>query len=87
LRPSYRERSYIQEFFKAVQDLLGHSTVNMTQRYAHLAPEALHETIKLLEPPKAKNLDSMSTWRQPEALRTSEGMEKLLQQIFISPQR
>lgn len=35
---------------KAVQDLLGHSTVNMTQRYAHLAPEALRDAISLLEP-------------------------------------
>lgn len=45
---------------KAIQDLLGHSTPLMTQRYAHLSPEALHDTIKLLEP------KAMSTWRQPE---------------------
>lgn len=35
---------------KAVQDLLGHQTADMTQRYAHLAPEALQSTINLLEP-------------------------------------
>ncbi|MBU1034299.1 site-specific integrase [Patescibacteria group bacterium] len=33
---------------RAVQLLLGHSTVQMTERYSHLAPSALQETISLL---------------------------------------
>lgn len=66
---------------KSVQDLLGHSTMNMTLRYAHLTPEVLRETISLLEP----QANSMSTWRQPEANRNPEVLEKLLSQISISP--
>ncbi|MBI4591967.1 site-specific integrase [Candidatus Uhrbacteria bacterium] len=32
-----------------VQALMGHSTVQMTERYSHLVPSALHETIALLD--------------------------------------
>jgi len=34
---------------KAVQELLGHSSIQMTMRYAHLAPEVVHETVRLLD--------------------------------------
>jgi hypothetical protein len=34
-----------------VRDLLGHSTVKMTERYAHLAPEILVDTVSALENP------------------------------------
>lgn len=47
---------------KAVQDLLGHATMNMTLRYAHLTPEVLRETVSLLEPAPR---ESSATWRQP----------------------
>jgi integrase len=33
----------------AVQELLGHSSIVMTMRYAHLAPEAMRETVRLLD--------------------------------------
>lgn len=65
---------------KAVQDLLGHSTINMTQRYAHLAPETLHDTVALLEPQK----NSMSAQCQPEVKKNSVEMEKLLSNLFNS---
>jgi integrase len=32
-----------------VRDLLGHSTVMMSERYAHLAPEALRSTVSRLD--------------------------------------
>ena len=33
---------------KAVQELLGHATIEMTMRYAHLAPGATHDYVRLL---------------------------------------
>jgi len=33
----------------AVQELLGHATIVMTMRYAHLAPEVVRETVRLLD--------------------------------------
>ena len=33
----------------AVQELLGHSTILMTMRYAHLGPEVVRETVRLLD--------------------------------------
>ena len=37
----------------AVQELLGHSSMQMTMRYAHLAPEVVNETVRLLDAPSA----------------------------------
>ncbi len=34
---------------RAVQELLGHSTILMTMRYAHLGPEVARETVRLLD--------------------------------------
>lgn len=36
---------------KAVQELLGHATIEMTMRYAHLAPAARREAVQLLVQP------------------------------------
>ncbi len=69
---------------QAVQVLLGHSTITMTQRYAHMAPETMRDTINLLEPKQEKNEYEMSAKCLPEAFKTSEGMEKLLQKVFNS---
>ncbi|HMJ15032.1 MAG TPA: tyrosine-type recombinase/integrase [Polyangiaceae bacterium] len=34
---------------KAVQELLGHSTIEMTMRYTHLSPDARREAVRLLD--------------------------------------
>ncbi len=39
---------------KAVQELLGHSSMQMTMRYAHLALEVVNETVRLLDAPSAQ---------------------------------
>jgi integrase len=42
---------------KAVQELLGHATIQMTERYAHLSPNVRRETVQLL---------NHATWAQHE---------------------
>jgi site-specific recombinase XerD len=34
---------------KAVQELMGHATIEMTMRYLHLSPEVLRDAVKLLD--------------------------------------
>ena len=36
---------------KAVQELLGHATMDMTLRYEHLAPDVRRDAVKLLDRP------------------------------------
>jgi integrase len=69
---------------QAVQTLLGHSTVNMTQRYAHMAPETMRDTINLLEP-KQEIQHGMSTKCLPNAFEPSVTMERLLASVLNSP--
>jgi integrase len=54
---------------KAVQELLGHSTIHMTLRYSHLNQENLRETIALLEPQKD---NFWATGGQPEEIQGSK---------------
>jgi site-specific recombinase XerD len=34
---------------KVIQELLGHSTITMTMRYAHLAPRVSREAVRMLD--------------------------------------
>ena len=34
---------------KAVQELLGHATMEMTMRYAHLSPDVRRDVVRLLD--------------------------------------
>jgi len=34
---------------KAIQELLGHATIEMTMRYAHLSPHVPRDAVKLLD--------------------------------------
>ena len=42
---------------KAIQDLAGHQSIAVTNRYMHLAPGALRTAIDLLEPLQASCKD------------------------------
>jgi site-specific recombinase XerC len=36
---------------KAVQELLGHATIDMTMRYAHLGPDVKRDAVHVLDTP------------------------------------
>ncbi|KFE66381.1 phage integrase [Hyalangium minutum] len=36
---------------KAVQELLGHATIDMTMRYAHLSPDVKRDAVHVLDTP------------------------------------
>ena len=56
---------------RSVQELVGHQDLTMTQRYSHLSPAALIDTIRLLE---ARPVDA----ERGEILETAEGRDRKL---------
>ena len=47
----------------AAQTLLGHSTVQMTMRYAHLAPSALRSSVEVLHDAEKRDAERLgNTW-------------------------
>lgn len=50
LRHTFATHLYAKgAYLKSVQDLMGHSTINMTMRYTHVVPEVLRATVNLLD--------------------------------------
>jgi len=56
---------------RAIQELAGHADLSMTQRYMHLSPAALVDTVRLLE---TRAVDS----ERGEILETEKGRERKL---------
>jgi integrase len=56
---------------RSVQELVGHQDLTMTQRYSHLSPAALVDTVRLLE---TRSVDSA----RGEILETAEGRDRKL---------
>jgi len=59
---------------RVVQELLGHSTVQMTERYSHLAPSATREAVEVLGGDFRASLDPGVVVAFPEA-RRAPGVE------------
>lgn len=46
---------------KVIQELMGHATIEMTNRYAHLSPDTRREAVGVLDRPSAPTCDIRAT--------------------------
>lgn len=75
---------------KAVQELLGHRSITMTMRYAHLAPERLREDVAALEDFSTRSAHETpqtvtATRKFPLALVTPESVQALVEEQLAVP--
>ena len=54
---------------KAIQELLGHATIQMTMRYAHLSPDVSREAVRLLD----RRGGVAATWQQSQQNAATSG--------------
>jgi hypothetical protein len=72
---------------KTIQELLGHATIEMTMRYAHLSSELRHDAVMLLDDrtPTARHNDG--TWEKFEEKTDEEKIKKPLESLGNYPMR
>jgi site-specific recombinase XerD len=60
---------------KAVQELLGHESIEMTLRYAHLTPDVKREAVQLLDGPETSGDIRETVSAQEKTPRRTEGLD------------
>jgi integrase len=63
-QPQALMRAHATDSVKAVQELLGHSDITMTMRYAHLSADARRDAVQLLD---LNNHGNLTATRAAEA--------------------
>ena len=64
---------------KAAQELMGHSTIKMTERYAHLSPDVRKDAVR------AQRLHERRTW-QPRELCSLAHSDPLQPHLLDDPE-
>jgi len=69
---------------KVIQELLGHSSIVTTMRYAHLAPHVAREAVRVLDRPRppavAPNSAPKSSPPPGDPRQSGEGLAKIAQE-------